>query len=213
MIAKDRDLLVYEPNVFVDMGFAAQRLMWEQPGNISGTTLTVTGVDFAALGVSTGHVVICSGLALEVVARVSATALTVSLIRADPAGAAVAPVGLSSVSVSIWSFGPQLAAASAAVLASVQLVPGATVGARLGEDRLLNAGDLRRLTSLMTLEVIFAGAMTAGAARGSLAQVRLEQLRAMIERERQLARASIDVSGDGVEDEVRRPSGAGVTRA
>ncbi len=110
---QDRDLLTIEPIVFLGGGFPNQKLITGSNGQISGTTFTCTG-DLAAAGVEAG-MVLCTystipaeGNAYEIVSVDSATTLTVSVLRADPASAAVAPPAQSSISFYVSTYAAQI---------------------------------------------------------------------------------------------------------
>ncbi|MEX2218351.1 MAG: hypothetical protein WD749_06280, partial [Phycisphaerales bacterium] len=84
MFAQDRDLLVFEPELPRQVGWVGQRLV-SGTGTIAGNDLTLTAQDvtFGAAGVGAGHVVLFDGTPYEVLARPSATVVTVSRHPAD----------------------------------------------------------------------------------------------------------------------------------
>lgn len=65
VFASDRDLLVYEPRLFLETGWLGQ-LVFRASGLVTLGVGFVAGVDFAALGVSSGSVVSYGGASYEV---------------------------------------------------------------------------------------------------------------------------------------------------
>ncbi|MFN0011802.1 MAG: hypothetical protein ACKVS8_09190 [Phycisphaerales bacterium] len=207
MFAADRDLLVLEPNLFRDVSWLGQRL-FTGLCTISGTTLTASGVDFAALGVDAGHVVLVDGASLEVVARVNATTLTVSRPRAGLDDAAIAPLAGIARPLSITTFAPQLGIVHRQVLAMLGLLEAASEVEPevLTESAVMNPRDLRLLEALGTLHLVFAALGGAGAVAGSPESGRAEMYRQRFAAERGRVSARIDTDGDGLADATRRPS-------
>ena len=207
MFAADRDLLVLEPNLFRDVSWLGQRL-FTGTCTITGTTLTASGVDFAALGVDAGHVALVDGASLEVVARVNATTLTVSRPRAGLDDAAIAPVAGTARPLTITTFAPQLGVVHRQVLAMLGLLdvasaaePEALTGAAITNPR-----ELRMLETLGTLHLVFAALGGAAASTTSPESGRAEMYRTRFVAERGRTSARIDTDGDGLADATRRPS-------
>lgn len=207
MFAADRDLLVLEPNLFRDVSWLGQRL-FTGTCTISGTTLTASGVDFAALGVDAGHVVLVDGASLEVVARLSATTLTVSRPRAGLDDAAIAPIAGAARPLSIATFGPQIGIVHRQVLAMLGLLEAASAAEprALTGAAVMNPRDLRLLEALGTLHLVFAALGGAGAAVNAPESGRAEMYRGRFAAERGRVAARIDTDGDGFADATRRPS-------
>ncbi len=208
MFITDRDLLAFEPDLFRDAGFVSQRLI-NTTGSISSGKLNITGADFAATGVTVGHVVVHNGTPMEVLLRNSATQVTVSLLRASAADAAIVPPNASTAAAVVFTFAPQVASAHAMVLAMLGLpAAGRGLAGEIDETAIKNPDDLRTLEALLTLGLVWAGA-AAVAGPGSNAAARAEQYRLRAARERSAAVARLDANGDGVADSERR-AGAGV---
>lgn len=195
MFTTDIDLLVVEPNLFAEVGWSGQRLV-SDTGTLSGTTLRLAGSDLAASGVEAGCVVLMSGVPLEVVQRLSATTLSVSLVRWGRTGPAIPPVGLSSGACEVWTLRPQIALAHRAVLR--------LIGLSEGEAAVLNGDELVMLESLLALHLVYAAAGAAAPAGSGLA-LKAEQYRRRAGAERTRIAAQIDLDGDGVIDATRRP--------
>jgi len=108
----DVDLMVWEPGIFGEGAFAHQALVKSAAATLTGTAL-VTGT--GALGpVLPGMIVIAEGgglsQLLEVVAMTDAHHATVSALRGRADEAAVAGLVGGSVTVTVMSFRPQIAA-------------------------------------------------------------------------------------------------------
>lgn len=202
MFATDRDLLVLEPGIFRDVGWAAQSRL-RATGSVASGVLTVTGVNFAGLGVTTGHVVVFDGVPMEVLTRLSNTTLGVSLIRADGggAGAAITPGDASNRSVSIATFAPQIEIVHRQILRMAGIGedrPGAD-GSVTGESAIVNPAGLRLLESLGALHLVFASAASV-AGDGSSAMLRAKMYRERFDAERARVGVILDLDGDGLAD-------------
>ncbi|MBC7773542.1 MAG: hypothetical protein H7210_13685, partial [Pyrinomonadaceae bacterium] len=108
MFANDRDLLLLEPNLFRDLAWVGQRLL-VTTGSVSGSVLTLISGDFNSVGIGFGCVALYDATPTEITNIAAANAATVSLIRADPAGAIVPPLALGIKPVIVSTFRPQLA--------------------------------------------------------------------------------------------------------
>ena len=95
--SNDADILRYEPVLFGELYLPGQVLTAGTGGQLEGTTFTASGADFVSAQVSAGGVVelqTADGAldgAYEIVAVDSATQLSVSVVRSDSDGAAIAP--------------------------------------------------------------------------------------------------------------------------
>ena len=207
MFATDRDLLVLEPSLVRDVGWAGQRLV-KGTGDVSGTTLTMTSQDvgFELAEVAAGHVVVVGGVVYEVLATISNTQLTISRMRADPEGAALPPSATTGAAVEVMTYGPQLAMVHAQVLRMLGIDPDeAAAEGVVTESSITNGGSLALLEALGALHLVFAAA-SALAGDGSPAAFKAGMYRDRFTAERGRAAARIDTDGDGVADATRRPS-------
>lgn len=209
MFATDTDLLTVEPNLFADVGWSGQRLV-SASGTLSGTTLTIATADLAASSVDAGCVVLMSGVPLEVMERLSATTLKVSLVRWGRTGPAIPPVGLTSGVCEVWTFRPQVALAHRQVLRLIGVSEGTPLaqtqgsdGAPLGESAVFNGGAFAMLEALLALHIVYAAAST-GAPGGSVLAPKADQYRRRSADERTRLAALIDTNGDGIADATRR---------
>lgn len=222
MFITDRDLLVLEPNLFRDVGWLGQRVL-DSTCSIAGTTLTVPGaVDLAALGVTTGHVILVNGLPLEVLARPSSTTLTVSKVRADTADAAIAPGSApGGTPAQVWTFRPQIALVHAQVLRLLGVEPagggfsGSAFDGQLVESQIIRGRSLWVLEALLALHQIYSAAAGLSGGAGSSAgrspatstpsplAERAEMYRRRAALERTRAVAYLDTNNDGVAEIAR----------
>ena len=210
MFAKDRDLVVLDPAVFRDAAWAGQ-VSASGEGTVSGTTLSAPGLDFEAAGVEAGGVVVIGAGVYEIVSRDSATALTVSRMRAAESGPTLPPSVSGAVSFSVVGFGAQIADTHRRLLRMLGVGEDGT-GASVEASAILNGADLVRLESLGALHVIWAGVSAAGGPE-SVEGKRAEMFRVRFDAERRVASAVIDTDGDGVGDTRRRFGVIGVVRA
>lgn len=202
--ASDRDLLVYEPTLFRDVGWLGQRLV-KGTGSVSGTTLTMSSQDVAldAAGVAAGNVAVVGGTAYEVLARVSGTALTISRLRDDASGAALPPSAASGQDVSVPTFVPQIAVAHRQVLRMLSIEPQDPAQAgQVTQASITNPGALTRLVCLGALAIVWDAAGIVGGAASDAGQ-RAALYRARFLEERRRVGVRIDADGDGVSDATR----------
>ncbi|MHC4069120.1 MAG: hypothetical protein ACYSR8_06010 [Planctomycetota bacterium] len=95
--SKDTDILKYEPVLFGELHLPWQVLATGTGGSLSGTTFTANDADFVSAPITAGQVIYVWSAdgsletALEIVSVDSATELTVSVVRADSDGVAIAP--------------------------------------------------------------------------------------------------------------------------
>lgn len=205
MYATDRDLLVIEPNLFRDYFWVGQRLT-RGVGSVSGTTLSIAApeVAFDAANVGAGHVVCVNGVGYEVTARLSATQLTISRVRAEGSTAIVPPSAATSVECWVATFAPQIEMTHRQVLRMAGIVPGPGpyAAGEVGEGAVTNAAELVRLEALGALHLIHSAA-SAGAAMDAPAARRASLYRRLFGDERSRVRVEVDTNGDGVGDAVR----------
>lgn len=197
--ASDRDLLVLEPRLFVDLLWVGQRL-YEGEVSSSGTVLTAASGGLDAAGVGAGHVVTVGGASYEVVERLSDAELSVSLLRATASAPLVAPGGASGVSGTgrVMTFSPQIELVHAQVLAMAGIEDAAVV---------TDPSRLVLIEALGALHLIYASA-SAGSGRDSMGD-RASMYRGRFGAERARVRLMLDLDGDG-EAETERRLNAGV---
>ncbi|MGQ0628661.1 MAG: hypothetical protein ACT4PL_11245 [Phycisphaerales bacterium] len=202
MFAQDRDLLILEPALFRDGIILGQRL-FAGLGSIASTTLTLSGVDLALMGVTAGHVAVVDGAGLEVTARLSATTLALSRPRALLGDAPVPPTAGSNKITHISTFLPQIALAHAQILALLGLEPaGSTRRDALLETQVTNPRALALVEAYAALQHIYAGA-AAREPQGGPLDARAKFYADRFSAERSRAAALVDLDGDGQPDGVQ----------
>lgn len=210
MFSTDRDLLILEPNLFRDAGFAGQHLV-TGTGDIAAGVLTLTAQDndFAAESIDAGHIAVVDGTPYEVLARLSSTTVSLSRLRPSPDDAALPPSPVTGKPVRITTFAPQLAQSHRIILRMLGIEPDdPPIPGRITESNITNPGALRLAESLHALSGIFfaAAAGYPGGVTGAAFSIwqRAQMYRDRFESERQSAAAHIDTDGDGVPDATRR---------
>src|SRR5688572_14979370 len=202
MFTADRDLLTLEPNVFRDAGWVGQRLL-ATTGSVSGATLTIVSGSFTTAGIAPGHVLVYDAIALEVITVNSATAATVSILRASLTDPAIPPPALGVKGVACWTFRPQIALVHTQVLRMLGIDPDASSDAMVSEASIINPASLALAESLGTLHLVYSAAAALSQADSSLA-ARAQMYRQRFGEERHRAVARIDLDGDGQPDATRR---------
>ncbi|MCR9075906.1 MAG: hypothetical protein NXI07_07695 [bacterium] len=206
MFSQDRDLVVHEPALMRDVGWVGQRRVYAL-GSVSGTQLTIHSGSFTAAGIEPGNVIVFDGVTLEIVSVDDDTTATISLMRADTAGAAIPPLEASNRSVLLYEFSAQRAIVHHQILSMLGIDAQGEDASGVSEDMITNAGALRRLETLGTMHLVYAGASAPSRANDRYeqrAQLYLERFR----RERESVVAMLDTDGDGIAEVTRRPNAA-----
>jgi hypothetical protein len=205
--SSDRDLLVFEPRLFCDFALPAQTLACGADGVLSGTAFTTASGGLLAAGLAAGMVLTVRptdgpAAALEIVSIDSATNVTVSTLRADPAAPPLAPViGGSSLAWSVATFAPQAEVIAAEIIAHFGISP-ANPTSRWTAADILNPQAIRPVSAYGVLAMVLAGAANRGDpadglwAKATHYRARFEQLLGQIE-------LGLNRDSDGKADEVR----------
>jgi hypothetical protein len=210
MFILDRDLLVFEPNLFRDVSWLGQQLFSGQVKHTSGELLASAG-DFSASGLAPGHVMLAGELPLEIILVNGPGSAIVSLPRTDAAAPIITPSDFDPRPALVTTFAAQIALVHQHLLAMLDLQPWrADIDPSLPtEAAILNPADLARAEALGTLHEIF---RAVAAAPGSPAAERAEMYQQRFLRERARAQAHLDLDGDGRPDAVRSLSTARLRR-
>lgn len=121
IFANDRDLLAYAPTIFRDAGWLGQRL-FRGVVTVAGTTLTAQpDVNFAALGVGVGGVVVIGGASYEITGVIGPARLIVSRPRASEYDPPIAPSPAAGAEAVVWTLRPQMAVVEAGLMRECDL--------------------------------------------------------------------------------------------
>lgn len=197
----DRDLLLYEPTLFNDLPWVSQQRLSVADGELVGTTLLSAEADFESAQVDTGSIVLVNKTPAEVLERVDAMTLTVSLPRTRTSDPALPPGDVSSATVVARTFAPQADLVCGSLLRMLGL-DGDDPDQPLGADAVVSLSLMARLESLGTLERVFSSAAALTGDNDALL------FKAAEYRRRFMAAAArcpvqIDTTGDGLPDEKR----------
>lgn len=132
MLCADIDILKLEPALFAGTSFPfpSQSLCRGVNGVLAGTAFSASGENFSSRGVGAGHVIYMSdGIGnidgvYEIISVVSATQLTLSIVRSDES---VSPISIgvgSNLYYRISTFGPQIAQSEYELSQRLRLKPG-----------------------------------------------------------------------------------------
>ncbi len=196
----DRDLLIFEPALFLGAAWPCSILCGQGGASLSGTTLTAQDTDFNAAGVAAGMVAniwtttAAEGIACEIVSVDSPTTLTVSALRADRGGPAVAPLaGGENLVFAVRTYQPQIQAATEA-LDETRLQMCSSAG--IGTAEFADPGAIRLAAAYGALESIFIARSRGGNDDGDTAKAR--QYRAFLRESKARLRVIFDADNDGI---------------
>ena len=201
--SNDADILKYEPILFGELHLPGQVLAGGSGGQLNGTTFTASGADFVSAQVSVGGVVklrssdsLLDG-AFEIVSVDSATQLTVSVIRADSDGDAIAPAAATSISYRISTFGPQAGEIAFQLTEYFGIEPG-NPASDIGVEDILDTDVLKRASVFGVISSVYA--MLASDAEEENFWKKSLHYRELFEKARERCWLSIDLGGDGIAD-------------
>jgi hypothetical protein len=187
------DIVRYEPILFGELHFVNQVLIFGEGGTLSGTTFSAAGVDFEAAKVSGGCVIYLRSAdgaidgCYEIVSVDSATELTVSVVRADSSGVAVAPPAAIDVFYRVCSYKAQADDVGYELTEYFGIQPGSPDSDIEVED-ILDTDVLRRASAFGVISVVYARSL---------------HYRRLFEKARERIRLVIDSGSDGVADFAR----------
>lgn len=197
----DRDLLMYEPSLFEEASFLSQQRLQVADAATTGATLTSATADFTAAQVDKGGVVLLAQKPCEVLERLDSQTLTVSLLRRDVSGDAIAPGDGQDQSLIVRTFSPQAGLVHAMLLRMLGMDvddPQATVH----EQAIMSRSLMRQLEVLGTLERVYGAAASLTVENGLLLHKASMYRRRFLEACRG-AVVLLDTTGDGRVDERR----------
>ncbi len=207
----DRDLLALEPSLFDEALFAGRKRLEVSDGAITGVTLTSATADFESARIDAGDVILVADAPCEVIARNSATSLTISQLRDNVGDDPIPPGNGSSLAVVHRTFAPQASLVHDELLRLLGI--DAEGHGDPAEDAIVSMSVMRDLEALLTLARLYEAAITvSGEASFDLLRTKAAGYRA---RFREAARSSVihlDLDGDGHADAVRDLRSIGLVR-
>jgi hypothetical protein len=208
--SSDVDILKHEPVLFGELHLPSQVRTSGTCAVLAGTTLTASGADFEAADISAGGVIYLESAdgsldgAYEIVSVDSPTQLTVSVVRSDPADAAIAPPAADDITYRIATLDPQAGDAALQLTEYFGIQPGDPASA-ITVDDIMDTEVLRRASAFLVISDVYAlwanGTECEALWRKSLLY------RQFFENARQRCHLSIDLGSDGVAD-ITRVGGA-----
>lgn len=195
----DRDLLALEPSIFTDAPLAGQELLRADDATIENDTLTNASSDFEATGIDTGAVVLVDRVPLEVVARVDAHTLTVSLPGSAPPS--LPPQAGDARQIIVRTFAPQAKVTHDELLRLLGVDP-ERPGVTPEESSIVSRSLMRCLETLGTLERVFTAAASPQNAQPEF-RAKADHYASRYRRACLGASAWLDTNGDGVADTLR----------
>jgi len=204
--SSDVDILKYEPVLFGELHLSGQVLAAGINGTLSGTTFTASGVDFVSAQVSAGGVVYMHTAdgsldgAYEIVSVDSSTQLSVSVIRSDSEGAAIAPPAATDISYRISTFLPQAGEVGFRLTEHFGIKPGNPASIYEAGD-VLDTDVLRRVSVFGVISNVYA--MLASKAEDENFWKKSLHYQKLFERAKERCRLNIDVGSDQVSDITR----------
>lgn len=195
MFADDKDLLRLAPTLFRDAAWLGQRL-YRGTVTITGAQLVAPlDVNFFALGVRAGGVVVVAGASYEIT-TVSGNRLNISRPRVSANDPIIPPTPATGVEALIPTFRPQIAAVEPSVLREAGL-------SATGEQvKVLNASEL---TEVVALRAVILVLLIAGEGRTGTdwERARLAHFSELERRATRSVSLLVDTNGDGQADEIR----------
>ena len=202
---QDRDLLGIEPVLYVGSGLPSQILASGASGQVSGVSFTATGATFESAQVAPGMVLSVysstpsEGKAYEITAVGSQTLLSISVLRPDADGPAIAPPSQSNVSYLIRTYSPQIRNITALLGEKLR---------RISETEKVAAADyadsaqLRLVAAYGVLADVFV-ARAENAEAGDANWIKASHYRQLFRQLQLQLRLAVDADGDGLAEQTR----------
>jgi len=204
--SNDVDVLKYEPVLFAELHLPSQVKARGTGAALSGTTLTAAGANFVAAEIEAGGVIYLQSAnetldgAYEIVSVDSATTVTVSVVRADPAEPAVAPPPATDITWRVCTFASQARDAAFELTQCFGIQPGDPTSA-IAVENLLDTEGLRRASALRVIAKVYA--MWASRPAGECFWRKALFYEQLYQKARQRCHVTVDLGGDGVADLTR----------
>jgi hypothetical protein len=213
--SKDVDLARFEPGVFGTWFLASQAVCGGTSGIVAGTQFTAAGADFTASQVAAGHVIWLQSAdgairgAYEVVGVIDSGHLTVSVVRASAAQAAI-PVGAASgLTWRIVSYAPQGYEVLWRLSQQLGLSPGSA--ADVSVDDIVNPDVLRQASVFGVLTMIFQS-LYEGLEGQAVQKEKSEYYRQRFVEAIVRLHVKVDTDGDGEAEQTMQPGVVRVRR-
>jgi hypothetical protein len=204
--SNDVDVLKYEPVLFAELHLPSQVKARGTGAALSGTTLTAAGANFVAAEIEAGGVIYLQSAnetldgAYEIVSVDSASTMTVSVVRADPADPAVAPPPATDITWRVCTFASQARDAAFELTQCFGIQPGDPTSA-IAVENLLDTEGLRRASVLRVIAKVYA--MWASRPAGECFWRKALFYEQLYQKARQRCHVTVDLGGDGVADLAR----------
>ncbi|GAB4109668.1 MAG: hypothetical protein Kow00105_18410 [Phycisphaeraceae bacterium] len=194
----DRDLLIFEPNLFNEVSFIAQERVHVTDASISGNYTTSASADFVAGQVDTGSVLLIAGVPYEVITRISTTTLEISLPRTHTDDPGV-PGGIgANLELIARTLMPQAELVHEGLLRLIGIdVDQSGVG--LPESAVMSVEAVKQIEALGTLELAYAGAASVAGNSDAL-WTKASEYRRRFREARDGSVIRMDTDGDGLPD-------------
>jgi hypothetical protein len=201
-LINDRDILLLEPSVFVGAEAAATLLRNVLDGVVSGSTITSASSNFVTLNIDFGHVASITDVPCEVIARPSATQLTVSLPRGATTDPLIDPAPGTGQRLKIPTFKRLIDVSEAWALGALGIDATDPIQP-LEPSAIVNLDALKRLIGLRVVHQAFAISAAINPASETLKD-RAALYAALLDQAKRNLEVRLDLDGDGVADTVRR---------
>jgi len=213
--SNDADILRYEPVLFGELYLPGQVLSAGMGGQLEGTTFTASEADFVSAQVSAGGVVelqTADGAldgAYEIVAVDSATQLSISVVRSDSDGAAIAPPAATGISYRVCTYGPQACEVGYRLTEHFGIRPG-NPASSFDADDVLDKEVLKRASVFAVISSVYA--MLANKSQDDNFWKKSLHYGRLFEKARERCRLSIDENADGLSDVTRNGASVRLVR-
>ncbi len=202
--SNDADMLRFEGILFGELHLPWQVLVSGTGGQLSGTIFTKSGEDFVSAQVSAGGVIHLQSDdgqldgAYEIVSVDSATQLTVSVLRADDEGDAIAPPAATDITYRISTFESQATEVLFQLTQYFGIQPGVP-DSDFEPDDILDASVLKQASVFAVLAGIYA-MLASRTDEDKSYWKKSHYYQKLFEKARERCRVSLDAGSDGVVD-------------
>jgi hypothetical protein len=203
--SNDVDILKYEPILFGDLHFAGQVLTSGSGAIISNSILNAAGVNFTNAQIAAGMVVYLQNEdrtidgVYEIVSVISATQLTLSVLRADSQANAIAVQDSEEVSYRICTYQAQSKELLLQLAQHFGLRPGVADGVYSVDD-ILDASVLKQVSVYGVMSIVYATLASKADSDKENYWKKSGYYRQLYEKAFQRCKISIDLGNDEIAD-------------